>query len=469
MSDTAKSIASLKNSLYVVCEIDSNETIISVSASSRQLWGFSAEELAGKWFGTLIVPEDAGAAIGAIKGARHGKQIEPFECRIVRTDGSICTMQWSVEHQSDRDRVLCIAHDITERKKIEERLRMAEAQSRLIIESMPVGLVICDLDGKIDLLNPHAETMLGKDLRSVLGKNVHDLFHHKTAAESPDKFIARIAAANAIELELACADGSGLPVEVTVNPFAGLEGLRYVVSLVDVSDRREIENLKRELVSLISHDLGGPLTAVQGMMEMLEEGVFGDLNEATLKAVSLAHEEVVRMIGLINGLVGVTKSTFGTNQLRPEPMFLSAVMAKSIQKISKSAESKRLTFLLPQLNPRCNIDPERVSEVFATFLSKAIDRSEDGGSIQIATRMNDADHFGLRIRATAPRELPAPQVKSDSSQSEAQRAAAETIAQRKNVLGIAICRAVIEHHGGSLDVYDESTGDFILSLPIAKD
>lgn len=463
MSDLLSTIAVLDKAVEVICIVDSKETIVSVNSAAQRLWGLSPKELSGTWFGSLIVPEDGPVALRALKQAAHGNPVAPFECRVLRRDGQQVMMLWSMNYRVEDNQILCLAHDISERKAAELRLRLSEARSRMIVESMPVGLVITDAHGVVELANPAVEAMFGMPVDSMIGHGLHRVLFRASQTEADAGLISRIAASKAIQIQAERADGTQFPLEITVNEFASITEKNYIITLEDVSDKHEIEKLKRELVSLISHDLGGPLTSVQGVLALLEDGIFGELDTDGAQAVALANSEVTRVIGLIDGLVGVTKATFGSNQIKPESMLLSQILLAVLEKTMWAADANGISFITPDFNPKLHVDPARFTTVLTTFVTRAIESSTHGGTVEVTCNESRRKFAVIRVRA-ANVALGG----SNAALKYGKEAVDEVIAQRRSVLGLALCRSVIEHHGGTLDKCDEVNADFVLTLPMAR-
>ncbi len=119
----------MDNSQDVICTIDEQGRFVTVNEASESLWGFSPTELIGRRYMELVHPEDrsltekAGAAIFA-----NGK-LADFVNRYVRKDGSIVSVLWSASWSPSKKMLFCVAHDITERSRIEAALRDAKKEA----------------------------------------------------------------------------------------------------------------------------------------------------------------------------------------------------------------------------------------------------------------------------------------------------------------------------------------------------
>lgn len=445
MSELNAAISSFASAAEVICALDSEGNFISVSLGSERLWGFSAKELLGTWLGSLVAPQDNRVALRGFKEALHGKEVPPFEASVVCRDGAELAMLWSMTLSEDR--VVCIAHDISRRKRTELLLRISEARSRLVIESLPVGLVITNEDGVIELANPSAEAMFQLDLGALLGKNL-DTLMRRSSTDS----LGRLPRAKPIEVECQRRDETIFPVEITVNEFAGASEMNLVITLMDITDRQEIDRLKRELLSMIRHDLGGPLTAVQAVLSMLEENVYGALPAQPAEAIAMANGEIGKLVQLMDRLVGVTKMGAATSELNQSATPFAAVLVKALEQCRGLADEKQLSFILPETNPMLYIDPKQINQVLTTVFSTICERSEEQSILRITGETNE-QQMTLGISSS---NLLKPNEKGKKA----------TIAHHQSDLSMAICKSIIERHGGIFTTIAENGDAFELSLPL---
>ena len=183
---TRKERAVIENSADVICSIDMDGKFINVSPACRAIWGYRPDELIGKRFIELVIPEDHQETIRAVRAVRAEKGNTEFENRTRKKDGTICTILWSTYWSESERSMFCVAHDITERKMVEEATKASEARIRKIIESMLVGLVICTKEGYIESLNPASEKMFGHRADNLVGRHMLCLFRDATLFSEHD-------------------------------------------------------------------------------------------------------------------------------------------------------------------------------------------------------------------------------------------------------------------------------------------
>jgi PAS domain S-box-containing protein len=119
----------MDNSQDVICTVSDDDRFLSVNAACEELWGYSAEELIGRRYNDFVYPEDLPKTEEAGRQLRATGKITDFVNRYVRKDGSIVDVLWSAAW-SAKDRIIfCVAHDVTDRARIEKALREAKEEA----------------------------------------------------------------------------------------------------------------------------------------------------------------------------------------------------------------------------------------------------------------------------------------------------------------------------------------------------
>jgi signal transduction histidine kinase len=235
------------------------------------------------------------------------------------------------------------------------------------------------------------------------------------------------------------------------------------------SSLKEVEQMKQEFVSMISHDLRVPLTTVKGFLELLSDGAYGSLTEQGQQRTELAERNITRLIALINELLDMEKMESGKLELVQETIPLSPVVSRSLDSVRGLAEEHHVTLLVGKVD--CNIyaDSKRIEQVLVNLLSNALKFSPENSTITVSATSDEQwaevsvrdegrgiaakyhDAVFQRFRQVLP---------SDSDKG-------------GSGLGLAICKAIIEQHEGKIGILSQegkgSTFWFRLpAKPIAK-
>ncbi len=114
-----KERAVIENSVDVICSLDADEKFSKVSPASLNVWGFEPWELVGKRFSEIVYPDERDATRKAIKELIKGGEDRQVECRVVKKDGSLIDVLWSMHWSEQEHSLFCVAHDVTEQRGVD--------------------------------------------------------------------------------------------------------------------------------------------------------------------------------------------------------------------------------------------------------------------------------------------------------------------------------------------------------------
>lgn len=452
LTDAArKERAIIDNALDVICSIDPLGIFTKVSPASQAAWGYAPDELVGRHCGEVLSCEDVPETMAMITTIVEGHWQLPFESRVEHKDGRIINVLWSA-HWVDREKSLfCVAHDITDRKIAEDRLKASEARIRLIIERMLVGLIIVRENGEIDSINPRTEDLFQYDQKDLIGKHINVLFDQsQRGQDDPFHSILQRGQGRVMELQARKAHGDSFPVELTLTEFETDEGKRHLLNLLDVSERHEVERLKREFVAMVSHDLRTPLTSVLSSLSLLSAGMLGQLNSRGEKIVSDAENELTRLIHLINDLLDIARMEAGRMEINFQPTGLQSVVDQSVSAVNRLAQHKGIDIKATDVDYTVQGDKNRLIQVVVNLLSNAIKFSPQNSQISIcAERCGDTIETRVSDQGPGIAEADRDSIFNRFEQLEGGK-------EKGFGLGLAICKTIMEAHGGSIGVNSQA-------------
>ena len=154
--------AVVDNAIDIICSIDAGNRFMQVSPACKAVWGYEPEELVGRRVMDIVAADDVKKTVDTLSQVSQSQTSTLCENRVLRkTDNTLVDMLWSMYWSAEQKTYFCVAHDITERKTAEDRLKASEARVKLIIESLPVALIISDNEGVIETNNIRTEQMFG--------------------------------------------------------------------------------------------------------------------------------------------------------------------------------------------------------------------------------------------------------------------------------------------------------------------
>ncbi len=251
--------------------------------------------------------------------------------------------------------------------------------------------------------------------------------------------------------------------------LAPIEGSDEVAEL-DVAFRKmandvaRAEEMKQAFVAMVSHDLRSPLAAIHGALELVERGLYGEISEKGKKRLSTAQAECDRLLSLVSELLDIEKMEAGMMEMKLVPTDLAELAVQSSNSVKTLAEANAVKIEVFGDHAIVSVDKERIMQVFINLLSNAIKYSPQGATITVNIAMKqDSAHIKIEDQGKG---IPRHMLESvfDRFQ-QAHGGGAGT-----SGLGLAICKAIVEAHGGKIGVVSEvgSGSIFWLHLPTSN-
>jgi signal transduction histidine kinase len=220
----------------------------------------------------------------------------------------------------------------------------------------------------------------------------------------------------------------------------------------DITAERQVERLKQEFISMISHDLRTPLMSVQASLFLLSAGAKDALSEGMAKNLTQAERNVNYIINLINSLIDVERISSDKLDLNCSNTDLSEIIDTAAQAVKAIAEMRNIKVQCLFTDAEVYVDSGRMIQVMINLLSNALKFSQDGSSIQVVAH-ELSDEVEVQVIDTG-RGIPASHLKSIFGRFE-QVEASDSTQKGGSGLGLAICKAIVEAHGGTIGVESE--------------
>lgn len=444
-----KERAVVDNAVDVIFSLDPNCIFVAVNPAAYKLWGYDSPELVGKNVAEILQGQHADDSLSRICRAREDGVETSFETTVTCKSGQQVYMLWTAQWSESEAIFCCVAHDVTEMKIAQDRLRASEARVRLIIESMPLGLLLINSEGLIQLCNYSIERMSGYSAEELMGKDFHLVIPSLELDRAVSTAGGSIPQQNQ-EYELLLKAGEQVPIEVSVSAFS-YGGSSHLIIASDITERRKVEQLKQDFTNMVSHDLRSPLTSIQGALALIGEGVFGPLSQDGLGIVSRTENEIERLIGLVNDLLDLEKFHSGRMNLDYGIVNINDITARAIAAVRYLAENKAIT-VETQLSEQCSTvaaDGRRLIQVFINLLSNAIKFSPVSGSVVVAAEVVGSQSVVFKVIDEGPG------IDSANRHAIFDKFFQVNDGVSKHIgsgLGLSICKAIVEAHGGSIGV-----------------
>jgi two-component system NtrC family sensor kinase len=343
----------------------------------------------------------------------------------------------------------------------ERRLRTAIAEERAKLEAIIRGasdaMFVTNEGGQVLLMNPAAEqafdvepgTWVDRPLETVI-KDA-DLLALWRSCLTDGVFCSD---------EILLDDGRTLYAQLT--PVAGVGQMAI---MRDITYLKELDKMKSEFVSTVSHDLGSPLQAIQIMAELIPK--LGPVNEAQQDAVVDITRMVAKTATLVHDLLDLGKIEVGV-EMEMEPCQLATVINEAVEVLEERAKAKEiaLQITLPQTLPFVMGNPIRLGQVVTNLVGNAIKFTPGGGMVTISAWETEGE-VAVEVSDTGIGIAPEDQAHIFDKFYRVKSSQVSGI--EGTGLGLAIVKSIVEGHGGRVWVESEpgQGSTFSFALPIA--
>ena len=357
--------------------------------------------------------------------------------------------------------------------------RRARANLEALVDTSPVGVAVFDAaTGQPVSFNREAQRIVD-DLR-VPGQRPEDLLDSLTCRFADGREVAldqlplagkfrRATRMRAEEIELSVRDGRSVKTLLNVTPICGEDGAAesLVVTIQDLAPLEELERSRTEFLSLVSHELRAPLTSIKGSAATLLNA-WPELDPAEQREfIRIIDEQADHMRGLIGDLLDAGRIDSGTLSISPEPSGLSVLVDRARNTFLSGGGRHAILIDLPPDLPPVMADRRRIVQVLNNLFTNAARLSPDSCPIRVEA-VRDGGHVAISVadegRGVAPERLPHLFRKHA-------RAGEEDAAVRHG-LGLAICKGLVEAHGGRIRAESAGVGlgaCFTFTVPIAEE
>ncbi len=295
-------------------------------------------------------------------------------------------------------------------KRRDEESQKEVARIEALILSIGDGLVACDKNGIITFANKKAEELSGYSAKESIGKSYYDLWRLVDAkgADIPIKdwlFYRALINKEVINVStdshlfIVKKDGTRFPLASTIAPIIAdgkVDGA--IVVFRDITKESEVDRMKTEFLSLVSHQLLSPSSAIKWTADLLLGGKFGKLNEKQLEYVQNIHASNESMIGLVTSLLNVSRIESGRIVVDPKPVNLHDLVGEVVKELENKIKEKEHKFSLDAEAglPQINVDPNLIRQVYKNLLTNAIKYTPAKGSISV-TITKDKDSIISKV------------------------------------------------------------------------
>jgi PAS domain S-box-containing protein len=326
-----------------------------------------------------------------------------------------------------------------------------------ILRSIANGVAVSDRLGRIRMINPAAEVILGISAELFLGRQMSEL-----PGVPPN--IERDQPEHVQQLQVG---ERSLHAHYAPVLSAAGELLGGVVVYHDISREVLADRLKSEFIATASHELRTPLTSIRGYVDLLLLGTLGPVTQPQSDFLKVVKNNVARLVELIDDLLDVSKVEAGEIRLRREPTDVSEVLHEVGEALYTQFTERNISLAIDVQEglPQVMVDRQRLRQIAVNLVGNACKYTPTGGHVDMILRNGgrrlrvDVRDTGVGITEEARRHIFTPFFRADNP-------------LRDEVggtgLGLSITKKLVELHGGEIwfDTHEGEGTTFSFTLPL---
>lgn len=273
--------------------------------------------------------------------------------------------------------------DITEKRRLEEEIEIEKDKLNTILMSMGDGVAIVDKDFKITYSNRRLHEILGKE---IIGKKCYEVYQNlKAPCEGCPINFEKLEKGYIDTLEMKT---NGKSLLVTYSPIKNFDGSYSIIQIVkDITELRQLDEIKETLITNVSHELKTPLTVAKGMVDLImDEPLTDELKEG----LGVIRRNLERLHKLIEDLIEIAKMkrkcplALEENDIRNE-------IKRAVKELENYAENRKVKVILqlPEEPILLKSDRYKLYQVFYHLINNGIKFNREGGTVIVQAKNNE--------------------------------------------------------------------------------
>jgi PAS domain S-box-containing protein len=458
--------------------LDKDGVFVRVNETELRWLGYTRDELVGKKkIFDLLAPESIKSVNDAFPNFIHQGQLRDLEVHLLRKDGSILPVLESAtairDFQGKYVMSNSVLYDITERKRMEEALRVSEERFRVALKNSPVVVFNQDRELRYTWIN---SPVLAWAVQGYLGQTDAEILGGEEGARLMAVKQGVLLSGSGTRTEVtATFQGETHYFDLTVEPLRDARGVIVGVtcSATDITPLKQaaaelerLDRLKTQLLGMAAHDLRNPISSIIAVTEFLCSEAATVLGEEQLGLLSAIRSSSEFMLQVINDSLDLSSIESGTLHLNRRPSDPRKLLEHSVGLNAKLAWQKHVHvgLQIESALPKLSLDEGKIEQVLNNLISNAVKFSQPGAAVEVRAWPQDTGVI-VSVQDQGPG---IPEAERDKLfQLYGRTSVRSTTGELSTGLGLAISRKIVEGHGGHIWVKSQvGVGSvFLFTLP----
>lgn len=345
-------------------------------------------------------------------------------------------------------------------------LKEASRKERAVVDNAADFICTLDASKRLIAANPASIALLHMEPAELIGKHVVELISDAHKQKALEFFDALKGKDKRSPVELEMKTAAGTVVDASWSAYWSEQENSIFCVVHDVTERRRIEKFKQEVTAMITHDLRSPLSTVMNVLDFFEKIVDKSNDDRGPRYISMARRNTERMLSLINDLLDIEKIKSGNMNIEIRDLAVSDCFFACEEMTATAAEEVGINLNFRNTQTRVRGDQNLIDRVLTNLVANAIRFTPKGKNVHISCVQEEG--FACIAVADEGPGIPAEEI---STVFERFRQVKSAGAKNKggSGLGLTICKAIVEIHGGKIWVESSPNGStFSFTLPLAQ-
>ena len=404
-----------ENVTDVIWTADMNFQLTYTSPSIARQRGYSVEEAMTRGIEKDLTPASLDISMKVFSEALAAEKMEPkglsrtrtLECELYCKNGSTIWTEQEIAFLRDADGqpvgILGVSRDITKRKQSDTALRESEEKMRQLFRSATDGIFTLDLNGTYTELNERMLEMLGVGFKDeILGKNYFEFVKVPDINMVTDEMQRTLGLGTVMHLEYTSlrADFSEFHAELNgaLLRDASDNPIGFVGILRDITERKKIEAMKSDFISLVSHQLKTPVMGIKMGIEDMLEGLTGEVTAKQKQYLKVMYELCSKNNRLVNDLLNVSMIDRGSLFANIEPVKLREIVDLAVVDYRNDIEKKGLDLNIEETDKGIVVLAaiDKMVAALSNVINNALKFTEKGSiAIRITDGLTTEGEYGI--------------------------------------------------------------------------
>ncbi len=473
----------VENANSIILRLDSAGKIIFFNEYAEKFFGFLEQEVLGRYATETIVPKIDSQGTDTVsliqKIIENPGDYETNENENICKDGRRAWIRWSnrvvLNEKTGAKELLSVGTDMTQIKKAQEQLyRLSRA-----VEYSPATVVVTDIHGNIEYVNPKFSQATGYTFEEAIGQNPRILKSGEQGIEFYKNLWETILRGEEWRGQFSNKKKNGeiFYEDASISAVKDDRGriINFIAVKEDVTEKRlneekakEAMRIKSDFISVVSHELRTPLTAIKEGISIVADGVTGDVNKDQQEFLDVAKRNVDRLSRLINDVLDFQKLDAQQMTFELLPHSLNDVAQEVAATMKQVAEKEGVSLSVDAGMdlPAIRFDKDRIIQVLTNLVNNAIKYAPGKPVVIETSRQKNTVTVTVVDHGDGIKEEDLDKLFQTFSQLQKGK-------ERKTGstgLGLAICKKIIEQHSGKIWVESEPGrgSRFAFLLPIEE-